>query len=205
MGYKLEGQLLETCTCNTLCPCWAGEDPDGGKCDGAFGWHVKNGTIDGVDVSGLTFSFIAHIPGNILQGNWKIVVFMDERATPEQEEALLNVWTGKLGGPVADLAQLVGEVLEVRRAPVTFEVDDVEAGDKGYFSIGEVVEAEMGPFTGATGKPLSMHDTAFTTIPGSPAYPGKASVYKVNVPEHDFNIDLSDHNSVQGSFRFEAA
>jgi hypothetical protein len=56
---------------------------------------------------------------------------------------LLNVWTGKLGGPVADLAQLVGEVLEVRRAPVTFEVDDVGAGGKGYFAIGDLVEAEM--------------------------------------------------------------
>jgi hypothetical protein len=205
MGYQMEGQLLETCTCNTLCPCWAGEDPDGGKCDGAFGWHIKNGTIEGVDVSGLTFCFIAHIPGNILQGNWDIVVFMDENATPEQEQALLNVWTGKLGGPVADLAQLVGQVLEVRRAPVTFEVDDVGAGGKGYFAIGDVVEAEMAPFQGATGKTMSMHDTAFTTIPGSPAYPGKAPVYKVNVPEHDFNIDLRDHNSVQGTFRFEAA
>ena len=205
MGYTLQGQLLETCTCNTMCPCWAGEDPDGGKCDGAFGWHVESGTIDGVDVSGLTFCFIAHIPGNILKGDWKIVVFMDDEASKEQEEALLKVWTGQLGGPVADLAGLIGEVLEVRRAPVTFEVDDVEGGGKGYFEIGDVVEAEMTPFIGMTGKPLSMHDTAFTTIPGSPAYPGKAAVYKVNVPEHDFRIDLRDHNSVQGVFRFEAA
>ena len=205
MGYTLQGQLLETCTCNTMCPCWAGEDPDGGKCDGAFGWHVESGTIDGVDVSGLTFCFIAHIPGNILKGDWKIVVFMDDKASKEQEEALLKVWTGQLGGPVADLAGLIGEVLEVRRAPVTFEVNDVEGGGKGYFEIGDVVEAEMTPFIGMTGKPLSMHDTAFTTIPGSPAYPGKAAVYKVDVPEHDFRIDLKDHNSVQGVFRFEAA
>jgi hypothetical protein len=29
-GYELEGSLLEVCTCNVLCPCWIGEDPDGG-------------------------------------------------------------------------------------------------------------------------------------------------------------------------------
>ena len=33
MGYQLQGRLLEVCTCNTLCPCWVGDDPDGGTCD----------------------------------------------------------------------------------------------------------------------------------------------------------------------------
>ncbi|MQA99736.1 MAG: DUF1326 domain-containing protein [Actinobacteria bacterium] len=205
MGYTLEGKLLESCTCNTLCPCWAGEDPDGGKCDGVLCWHVTQGEINGLDVSGHTLAVLTHIPGNILEGNWRVVVYVDDATTPEQQEALLGVWTGSLGGPVADLAQLVGEVLEVRRAPVTFEFDDVERGGKGYLVIGDDIETEMAPFIGATGNPLSMHDTAFTTIPGSPAYPGKAPVYKVKVPEHDFDIDLRDHNSVQGYFRFEAA
>src|SRR5215471_16055767 len=30
MAYEVEGQLLEVCTCNILCPCWVGEDPDNG-------------------------------------------------------------------------------------------------------------------------------------------------------------------------------
>ena len=29
-GYQLEGTLLEVCSCDVLCPCWIGEDPDGG-------------------------------------------------------------------------------------------------------------------------------------------------------------------------------
>ena len=49
----------------------------------------------------------------------------------------------------------------------------------------------------------TLHDTVFTTIPGSPAYPGKASRYMVNEPKYGFNIDLHDHNAVQGSFAFE--
>ena len=36
MAYQLEGRLLEVCTCDMLCPCWVGEDPDGGTCDGVF-------------------------------------------------------------------------------------------------------------------------------------------------------------------------
>ena len=137
MAYQLEGSLLEVCTCNILCPCWVGEDPDGGKCDGVLSWHFDKGTVNGTDVSGRTFTILTHIPGNILEGNWKIVVYVDDGATDEQQQALLDVWTGKLGGPVADLAQLVGEVLagEGERAGAIAEVDGdillVEEGDVG--------------------------------------------------------------------------
>jgi hypothetical protein len=44
MAYELEGSLLEVCTCNTLCPCWVGEDPDHGYCEGLFAWHFEKGT-----------------------------------------------------------------------------------------------------------------------------------------------------------------
>ena len=200
MAYQLEGSLLEVCTCNILCPCWVGEDPDGGTCDGLFAWHFDKGTINGTDVSGRTFGWIGHIPGNILEGNWRIVVFLDEDATDEQEQALLDVWTGKLGGPIADLAQLVGEVVAVERVPITFTVEGV----KGAVKFGDAASATLEPYKGATGESTTLHDTVFTTIPGSPAYVGKAEHYKVDLEKYGFTIDLHDHNAVQGNFRFAA-
>ena len=116
------------------------------------------------------------------------------------ETAMLKVWSGKAGGPIADLAKLIGEVLAVERVPIRFDVEGV----KGSLRIGQAIEADLEPFIGATGKPTTLHDSIFTTIPGSPAFVGKASKYKVNVPQHGFKIDLSGHNAVQGSFRFEA-
>ena len=92
MAYTLEGQLLEVCTCRVLCPCWIGEDPDFGTCDGTLAWKIEKGTINGVDVSGLSICLLAHIPGNILQGNWRVVVYVDEQASDEQQEALLGMW-----------------------------------------------------------------------------------------------------------------
>ena len=198
--YELEGSLLEVCTCNTLCPCWVGEDPDGGTCDGVLAWHVDNGTIGNVDVSGRTLVILTHIPGNILEGNWKVVVYVDDEGSEEQQQALLDVWTGKLGGPVADLAQLVGEVLAVERVPINFGVEGVE----GTLEIGEAVRAKLKPFQGATGQSTALHDSIFTTIPGSPAYVGKADTYEVDAPQHGFSIDLKGHNAVQGSFRFQS-
>jgi hypothetical protein len=199
MAYQLEGSLLEVCTCNILCPCWVGEDPDGGTCDGVLAWHIDKGSVNGTDVSGRTFAILTHIPGNILEGNWRIVAYVDDGSSDDQQQALVDVWTGKLGGPVADLAQLVGEVMAVERAPVTFQVEGV----KGTLKIGSAIHAQLEPFQGATGQSTSLHDSVFTTIPGSPAYVGKASDYKVNASDYGFEIDLQGHNAVQGSFRFE--
>ena len=91
MAYEIEGRLLEVCTCNVLCPCWVGEDPDYKTCDTTIAWGIEKGSIEGVSVDGLTMAVSAHIPKNILiPKSWKAVVFVDERATAEQEGVLLQ-------------------------------------------------------------------------------------------------------------------
>ncbi|MEJ2604089.1 MAG: DUF1326 domain-containing protein [Gammaproteobacteria bacterium] len=199
MAYHLEGDLLEVCTCETLCPCWVGDDPDGGTCDSSLAYHIRSGQIDGVDVSGLTWVGMVHIPGNVLDGNWKAINYLDEKATAEQEAALRRVFHGEAGGPMADLAQLVSEVVDVRRAPI---VCDVEKG-KGRFSIGDVVEADLEPFIGPDDEPTKLVGSIFSTIPGSPAYVGKATRYRQKSAELDQDIDITGHNAISGPFVFD--
>ena len=199
MSYNVDGALLEVCTCNILCPCWVGEDPDNGDCQSIMAWHFDKGTVDGVDVSGLTFAGVMDIPGNVLAGNWRAMIYVDDKSSPEQEAALLALYTGKLGGPVADLVKLIGEVVGVERVPITFNLDGVS----GSVKIGNAAEAELVAFKGATGKESALYDTIFTTVPGAPAYVGKATTYKANVPALDININLTDHNAVSGPFHFE--
>ena len=196
MGYKLEGSLLEVCTCNILCPCWVGEDPDGGTCDGTLAWHMDKGSINGVDVTGRTIAILCHIPGNILKGNWNVRIYVDDKATAAQMDAVVSVWTGKAGGPIADLAKLVGRVDAIEQAPITFQVQGV----KGTLKVGKVIEAALEPFKGANGKETALHDTIFSTIPGSPAYVGKASRYRAEAP--GFKVNLENHNAVSGKFQF---
>jgi hypothetical protein len=202
MTYEIEGRLLEVCTCNVLCPCWVGEDPDNKTCDTVIAWGIEQGSIEGVDVAGLTMAVSAHIPKNILiPKSWKAVVFVDERASAEQEAAMIRLFTGQLGGAVADLAGLIGEVVAVERSPITFSVE----GGKGRLTIGKLVEAEMAPFMGATGNPTTLAETVFSTIPGSPVYASKASRYTKDGSPHGIpSVDLKDHNALQGHFRFAA-
>jgi len=206
VAYQLEGRLLEVCDCNVLCPCWIGEAPDNGTCDSVNAYHVDKGMVNGVDVSGLTLAIVPHIPGNVLDGNWRAVIFVDDKASDEQHEALLDVFTGKLGGPMADLAQLVSEVIAVERAPIIFDVE----GGKGSLKIGPgiapVVEADMASYMGSTEKPTTLVDTVFSTIPGSPAYVSKAASYRRNSSGYGLpDVNLEGNNAIQGTFSFEAA
>lgn len=166
MAYQLEGRLLEVCDCKVLCPCWIGEDPNNGTCEGVVAWAIDSGEIEGVDVSGRTLAALAHIPGNILEGSWKAAIFVDDGATEEQQEAVLKVFTGQLGGAVADFAALIGEVVSVERASITSDIE----GGKGTLKIGPpeepLVEAELAP---TSEPPRSRPSSRRRCSPRSPA------------------------------------
>lgn len=197
--YDIEGRLLEVCNCAAVCPCWVGLDPDNGTCDSILAWAVDRGTIQGTDVSDRVIGLSVHIPGNVLAGNWKAVVYVDDRCSEEQQEKLLSVFTGQLGGAIADVAALVGEVVAVKRAPITFTVKE----GVGRVAYGDDAEAELEGFTGATGQATTLADTVFSTIPGSPAYPGRARMFRRSGAEYGLaDVDLRDHNALQGKFRF---
>jgi hypothetical protein len=201
MAYNLEGDLLEVCNCDILCPCWVGEDPDNGTCDSVMGYNVRSGSINDIDVSGRTLVFSVHIPGNVLKGNWRVALFVDDKASDEQADALVSAFSGKLGGPLADTASLVGEVAAVERVPITFDVQE----GKGTLIVGDVAECVMEPYRGPTGQVTTLNESIFTTIPGAPAWVGKASKYvrkAARFGQKDMN--LQGKNAIQGSFRFQA-
>jgi hypothetical protein len=200
MAYHLEGRLLEVCDCRVLCPCWIGEDPDNGTCKTIVGWHFDKGDIEGVDIAGTTIVAVAFIPGNILKGNWRAAIYINDGASKAQEEALLKVYTGKLGGPVADLVGLIGEVVSVERAPITFDVH----GGSGTIKIGDVAYAELEPYMGATGGKTTLIDTVFSTVPGAPVFVGKSPRYRSKNPALGIDVDLSGHNALQSTFQFTA-
>jgi hypothetical protein len=196
--YLLEGTILEACTCEVLCPCWIGEDPDNGTCDAIIAYHIDRGTIGEVDVSGLTLVGAGHIPGNILQGNWKLVHLIDDRATPEQLAALSDAFAGHLGGPLGDFAALIGEFLGAFPARVDYQL--VEGA--GSITVGDKLHSTMTPYKSSYGTTTTLHDSAFSTIPGSPAWISKASETRVNLPEYGMTWSVKNRNAIQGQFRF---
>jgi len=200
MAYHLEGRLLEVCDCRVLCPCWIGEDPDNGTCDSVLAYRFDKGTIEGVDVAGRTIALVSHIPGNVLNGNFRVAVYLDDGASDAQQEAILNVYTGKLGGPIADFAKLVGEVVSVERAPIRFDVNE----GRGTLTIGTVSHAELEPYKGPDGSTTVLSNTIFSTVPGAPVFVGKATIYRSKHPALGHNLELRGQNALQSTFVFDA-
>lgn len=88
----------------------------------------------------------------------------------------------------------------MRVAPIEYHIKEAQ----DTIGIGEVLSAEMSPYRNVDGKPTKLVDSIFSTIPGSPAYVGKASHYMVNLPEFNLVWEYNRRNAIQGEFRFEA-
>jgi hypothetical protein len=200
--YALEGSLIEACSCNVNCPCWIGEDPDLGSCYAIVAYGIERGQIRDLDVSGLNLVLICIIPGNVLAGNWQVAAFVDERGTEDQRNALLEAFTGKLGGPLGDLWEaLIGEVKGVEFAPINHQVE----GGAGKLSIPGLVETEMEPYRGPDGSITTLQNSVFSTVPGSPAWIAKASVNRVNLPKYGMEWEYAGRNAIQSEWKIEHA
>jgi hypothetical protein len=148
-------------------------------------------------VSGLSLVVVCIIPGNVLTpASWRVVQFVDERADEEQLAGILDAYQGRLGGPLADLAGLTGEVLAVQRAPIVHET----AQGKGLLQVGDLVTAEMEPYRGPDGTITTLRDSLFSTVPGSPAYVAKAHSHRVNLPEFGMVWSFEDRNAIQSDY-----
>jgi hypothetical protein len=129
------------------------------------------------------------------------VVFVDSQATDEQREALLAAFTGKLGGPLADLAQLIGTVKGVEIAPIRHEV----VGGIGSMEIPGVMEAVMEPYRSPDGSVTVLQNSIFSTVPGSPAWVSKASKHRVNLPQYGMTWEYEGRNAIQSEWTMQHA
>jgi hypothetical protein len=197
--YLLEGTVLEACSCAVVCPCWVGEDPDAGACDAVYAYHVDRGSVRGTDVSGLNYVQVVQIRGNLqTPGSWRRLTFVDDRATPEQSQALLDVWRGRLGGPLADLDALVAEDAGVYQVAIHYGL----SRGRGTLAIADRPRATISPIKSPFGISTTLQDTLFSA-PRTPACVGKASEHIVSIPEHGMSWSFDDRNTIQGEFRYE--
>jgi hypothetical protein len=96
---------------------------------------------------------IIDTPKVMTDGNWRLGMFVDDQATDEQFDKLVKVFGGQLGGPMAMLAPLVGEVVGVERAAIEVRDDgllhSVRVGDAIEFEVEDIV-----PFGKEDGQPV---------------------------------------------------
>ncbi|MCB1899189.1 DUF1326 domain-containing protein [Cognatazoarcus halotolerans] len=137
--WQIEGQYMETCNCTFLCPCISSNlaaRPTEGDCKAAVAMRIDKGQKDGVSLDGLSFIVMLHAPGAMADGDMTVGLIVDERASDAQVEAIGAIATGAAGGPMANLAPLVGRIAGIERRPISFEANGLDFAVKA----GELVD-----------------------------------------------------------------
>jgi len=158
MSWNLKGSYVETCSCELMCPCNLSFDHGATYdfCRVSLAFNIREGDVEGTDIAGRKVAVIADTPKVMTEGNWRVGVFIDDEATDEQFEKLVQVFGGQLGGPMAALGPLIGEMVGVERAVIEIHDDglrhSVRIGDVIDFEIEDIV-----PFGVESGEPIRFH------------------------------------------------
>jgi hypothetical protein len=137
---------IEACNCRPGCNCQFTGFPDHGGCEALIGGEVQEGTYGDVSLAGVRYVIAFIYPGAIHQGNGDVAVFIDERATPAQADAIAMILSGRAGGmPFEALAGTVGSLAGPVLAPIEMTVNRTKSG----FRIPGVLELTMTPIRDA--------------------------------------------------------
>ncbi|MBA3367028.1 MAG: DUF1326 domain-containing protein [Actinobacteria bacterium] len=131
---------------------------DEGECYGAVAMGIKQGDLDGTDLSGISFALYNHFESNPSAGNWGMRVVIDETASEDQAKALERILSGEEGGAFGDLSALISDVT-MARGQVS-----VSNGDSASASV-EGSEIRFEPFRGPDGSPTKMSSAMFGFAP----------------------------------------
>lgn len=206
MPYTMRGQFLEVCDCSVPCPCWFGGDADEAECTGIIAWQIEQGTIDGVDVAGLTAVSVSQHPGSRgapgAHPQMRVALLVDDRATDAQAASIAQAFTGQLGGPLGELAEMIHTLPEVERGAIEFRSD----GGTTTLSVAthrraRTVATDMTPIIGATGRITTVADSVMANLLGLGEV-GTASGLTIDLPVHGLDRNVDSCSATRGRFSY---
>jgi hypothetical protein len=196
MAYRIEGDYFDACSCTVSCPCIFLNPATEDFCDGFFAWHIHRGEMDGVDLAGLSVAMAVHSPKQMQDGNWRVVLYLDEQADENQTNALQAIFSGQAGGHFANLAPFISEVVGVVAASIAFTKEN--GGRR--IEVAEALEmqvAELGP---ESEDAMFFKDAPFMVVPQGLRQARSQSVRYRGA----WNFETSGSNAFINEFRYEA-
>ena len=173
MAWNVSGELIETCSCNMLCPCWFGQPDlmimDQGYCGTSLLLRIREGAHDEVDLSGQNVIVSLHFPGpTLFDANGTGRVYIDEGAGDAQAVALETILQGASGGGMEVPASLLSTWLPTKRSAITVP----EADGELKASVAGVGEMRSRPLVNDLGNKMKLQNAAFSLVFGHEGHEG---------------------------------
>ena len=162
MAWNMTAQMIETCSCNMLCPCWYGVKElmvmDQGWCASAILFRVWQGQADGVTLDGCTLVLSYDFPGpTLFDGNATARLYLDAATTADQRRELEAIFQGTKGGPMTVLGGLVAQWLPTQTTPIALH----EEGDTLTATVGSVGQVTSKRLKNEAGQAMTMQHAGF--------------------------------------------
>jgi hypothetical protein len=198
-SWRMRGDVMEACSCATTCPCNFGSDPTPLPCEVVIGWRIQDGNYGNTRLDGLSVVLYGRIPGNVFQGNWTVGVYLDQRASQPQAQALGDIFAGNAGGWPAMLSSLIGNLLPPKQVPIQFQTVDGEhrITVPGLLEVGS--ERVPNPLPGQPPLDPKVSDLAV------PFYSGPVSVRRsrtLRLSDPGMNFQYAGRSSLVGQFDY---
>lgn len=162
MAWNLNGELIETCSCNSHCPCWFGVPElmkmDQGWCDSVLLFRMDSGTKDGVDLGNTAVVLGVDFPGpTLMDGNGTGRLYVDDSASDDQRRELDAIFQGKAGGPMEILGGLISTWLPSSYCKIAIE----DEGDKVTAKVGDMGELRSEILNNEQGEAMTLKNAGF--------------------------------------------
>src|SRR3989338_3591851 len=95
VNWRMKGKYMKNCSCDTGCPCDFWAKPTHTKCEGMIGMVVDEGFFGATPLSGAKFAITYAWPGPLHEGNGTVQPFLDSKLTKAQQDAILQILSGK--------------------------------------------------------------------------------------------------------------
>jgi hypothetical protein len=142
--WHIAGDEMVSCNCDWGCPCQFNANPTHGNCRGVGVWSIREGHFGDVSLDGVRWGGLISWPGAIHEGNGTIQLVIDENASDEQREALLELASGQHGGSFFEIFAVVcPNVKDPITATIEFESD--RESRTGRIKLGDIAETRVEP------------------------------------------------------------
>ena len=160
--WTIEADYFQTCNCDYGCPCEFEAPPTQGWCEGAGAYRITTGNYGDVSLEGLGLAWAAKWPGAIHLGGGTAAIFIDELASQQQRDALMQIASGQAGGlPFEILATTFSKVLEPQFVPFQFDLKGKDSSVKVGNAVSMAFEPVKNPVTGEPEGIRVVHESGF--------------------------------------------
>ncbi len=195
--WNLQGGYFETCNCETSCPCIWLQPPSEGNCKLLVAWHIDSGHLNGESLNGLNVALACYSPDHMKDGNWQAALYVDERASDAQFDAITQIFAGKQGGHPAILMSFVTEVLGVKKVKIDYR----ENGNKRELTIPDIAQAEIESIQGIGGGDSTVNNPPLCVVPSHPAVVAKSNRYQYQ--DYDKHWQFTERNGFYSPFIYQ--